>query len=73
MLEAPQQAWKNEDNEDRLPAAIFAGKPMTIIEGGEDGESEFELCYLDFKSTKFPTKEATKLAAPAFCLPTRKP
>ncbi len=66
LLEAPQQVWRSKDEEDSLFVAVFAGKPMMIMEGGEDEQSGFELYYLDFKSTKFSTKEAAKLAAPAF-------
>lgn len=63
LLEAPQQVWTNEDT---IPAAIFAGKTMLIMEDGEDGEGGFELLYLDFKSSKFLTKEIAKASAPLF-------
>ncbi len=39
---------------------------MLIVEGGEDGEGGYELVYLDFKSSKFPTKETAKAAALEF-------
>lgn len=60
LLKAPQQIWRNEDS---IPVAIIAGKTMLIV---EDEKGEFELVYLDFKSSKFPTKETAKVAAPAF-------
>jgi hypothetical protein len=64
LLEAPQQEWLSQNSD--LSTALFAGKMMELYSSGEDGSEGFELEYLGFKSTLFPTQNEAKQTAPEF-------
>ncbi|KVP39977.1 hypothetical protein [Burkholderia ubonensis] len=61
---APQQRWHGQvGDESILQTARFAGQEMMAI---TDDAGGFELHYLNFKASGFPSMTAAKQAAPEF-------